>query len=251
MKGKKSGRGYVLAIEDDGIGMEPEDIERSNRRLAGTESYTVAPSRYLGHYVAGNLANRLGLEVRVQDSPARGTMATVTIPALLLETGDKAPVGRPESETFDARQLLTDADGASEDLSWLVEEPEYVTDDQGHVEPVTVEAGHESESDWKPEGDWSEELSGAVMGNGSDSSDEPTETNAEPTTLAGLPRRVPGAQRPDTEPVLARGAATETTDDTAPTDSGAFGFLSAFGSAVNPAADGPADGSPDQEDTDQ
>ena len=47
--------GYILAIIDQGVGMTDEQLESANRRLAGEESFTVAPSRYLGHYVAGYL----------------------------------------------------------------------------------------------------------------------------------------------------------------------------------------------------
>src|SRR3546814_17631434 len=62
-----------------------EELERSNRRLSGEESYTVAPSRYLGHYVAGQLAARLGVTVRLQDNPAGGLIATIVVPPTLLE----------------------------------------------------------------------------------------------------------------------------------------------------------------------
>src|SRR3546814_11569594 len=62
-----------------------EELERSNRRLSGEESYTVAPSRYLGHYVAGQLAARLGVTVRLQDNPAGGLLATLVVPPTLLE----------------------------------------------------------------------------------------------------------------------------------------------------------------------
>ncbi len=40
--------GYTLAIIDSGLGMPAGDIVAANRRLAGAESFTVAPSKYLG-----------------------------------------------------------------------------------------------------------------------------------------------------------------------------------------------------------
>ena len=64
--------------------MAAEDVERANRRLAGKESFTVAPSRYLGHYVAGHLASRLGIVVELQDSPAGGITARIDVPMGLL-----------------------------------------------------------------------------------------------------------------------------------------------------------------------
>jgi signal transduction histidine kinase len=78
---------YILAIVDRGVGMTAQAMEASNRRLAGQESFTVAPSKYLGHYVAGNLAARHGIAVRLHASPGRGITAGVALPAELLHTG--------------------------------------------------------------------------------------------------------------------------------------------------------------------
>jgi hypothetical protein len=84
VKGRLTTAGYTLAITDNGLGMAPADVERANRRLAGKESFTVAPSRYLGHYVAGHLASRLGITVELQDSPAGGITARIDVPMGLL-----------------------------------------------------------------------------------------------------------------------------------------------------------------------
>ncbi|MGH9110891.1 MAG: nitrate- and nitrite sensing domain-containing protein [Acidimicrobiales bacterium] len=77
---------YTLAIIDSGLGMTPTDIESANRRLAGAESFTIAPSKYLGHYVAGNLAARHGIGVRLDNSPGNGVTATINVPPALLTT---------------------------------------------------------------------------------------------------------------------------------------------------------------------
>jgi hypothetical protein len=45
------------------------ELTRANRPLAGAESFTIAPSKYLGHYVAGNLAARHGITVTLCPSP--------------------------------------------------------------------------------------------------------------------------------------------------------------------------------------
>jgi signal transduction histidine kinase len=88
---------YTLAIIDSGLGMSAVDIEAANRRLAGAESFTIAPSKYLGHYVAGNLAARHGITVRLDNSPGNGVTATVNIPPTLLTTDavTSAPVTPP------------------------------------------------------------------------------------------------------------------------------------------------------------
>jgi hypothetical protein len=88
---------YTLAIIDSGLGMSTADVEAANRRLAGAESFTIAPSKYLGHYVAGNLAARHGITVRLDHSPGNGVTATVHIPPTLLTTDavTTAPVTPP------------------------------------------------------------------------------------------------------------------------------------------------------------
>ncbi len=94
---------YTLAVIDSGLGMPPADIEAANRRLAGAESFTIAPSKYLGHYVAGNLAARHGIGVRLDASPGNGITATVNIPPALLTT--EPVVGVSAAPPDDGREL--------------------------------------------------------------------------------------------------------------------------------------------------
>jgi signal transduction histidine kinase len=86
IRGRTRHDGYTLAVIDSGLGMPPADIEAANRRLAGEESFTIAPSKYLGHYVAGNLAARHGIVVHLDNSPGNGITATIRLPGSLLTT---------------------------------------------------------------------------------------------------------------------------------------------------------------------
>jgi hypothetical protein len=101
IRGRNRHDGYTLAIIDSGLGMPPADIEAANRRLAGAESFTIAPSKYLGHYVAGNLAARHGITVHLDNSPGNGITATIRLPASLLTTDspveDQPPVRASQS----------------------------------------------------------------------------------------------------------------------------------------------------------
>jgi signal transduction histidine kinase len=103
IRGRNRHDGYTLAVIDSGLGMPPADIEAANRRLAGEESFTIAPSKYLGHYVAGNLAARHGIGVRLDASPGNGITATVNIPPALLTT--EPVVGVPAAPPDDGREL--------------------------------------------------------------------------------------------------------------------------------------------------
>ena len=89
------GTAYVLAIEDVGLGMPPDAIEQANRRLAGGEPYTVAPSKYLGHYVAGSLAVRHGLRLHLQQSAGPGITALVYFPLSLSLSEAPGPEAHP------------------------------------------------------------------------------------------------------------------------------------------------------------
>jgi signal transduction histidine kinase len=103
--------GYTLAVIDHGVGMVPDDVERANRRLAGAESFRVAPSKYLGHYVAGKLAARHGIAVSLRSagtdggagngaSGASGVTATIGIPPELV-TAAPPKVADPRTTGLD------------------------------------------------------------------------------------------------------------------------------------------------------
>ncbi|MEO6988281.1 MAG: nitrate- and nitrite sensing domain-containing protein [Aquihabitans sp.] len=96
--GRMTKNGYVLAVVDQGIGMTAEELASANERLAGQESYTVAPSRYLGHYVAGNLAQRIGVEVTLSESPTGGVSAKIVIPAAVLDAVPDMPGLAPPAQ---------------------------------------------------------------------------------------------------------------------------------------------------------
>jgi signal transduction histidine kinase len=95
VRGRPDGDGYQLGVVDSGFGMGPADIMQANRRLAQVEDFTVAPSKYLGHYVAGTLAARHGIGVWLEASPQGGVTAAVRLPRELL-TEDEARLPEPD-----------------------------------------------------------------------------------------------------------------------------------------------------------
>ncbi|ELS51001.1 ATP-binding protein [Streptomyces viridochromogenes] len=88
--GWEEGDEFNIAVVDHGVGMSPEDLARANARIAGEEAFLVAPTRYLGHYVVGRLARRLGVEVLLSDTPGGGVSALIILPARLLAPDDDA-----------------------------------------------------------------------------------------------------------------------------------------------------------------
>jgi signal transduction histidine kinase len=107
--------GYGLAVIDAGFGMPEADIAQANRRLAGTESFTIAPSKYLGHYVAGNLAARHGIHLQLDNTPGHGVTASIDLPPGLLTT-DK-PTGDPITDPHGNRVIASQAARAAVDDS--------------------------------------------------------------------------------------------------------------------------------------
>ena len=117
--GKVSGEGYSLAVIDHGIGMTDEDLERANQRLAGTESFTVTPAKYLGHYVTGVLAARHGIKVRLQGSVVVGIAALVEVPSsLLTERSDRANAPEPLPAPAPSPPLPRPAPAPSPATAW-------------------------------------------------------------------------------------------------------------------------------------
>ena len=84
VSGHTSEVGYGISVVDHGLGMTPEDLERANQRLAGAESFTVTPARYMGHYVTAVLAARHGVSVHLHGSVVAGITALVTLPPTLM-----------------------------------------------------------------------------------------------------------------------------------------------------------------------
>jgi signal transduction histidine kinase len=82
--GRRDEHGYVLTIVDAGIGMPAEDLERANALISSANALTFAPSRFLGHYVVAQLAQRHGLGVHLAASPAGGITAMIGLPPVLL-----------------------------------------------------------------------------------------------------------------------------------------------------------------------
>jgi methyl-accepting chemotaxis protein len=96
VSGEPAAHGYLLEIEDQGIGMSDAELEEANEQLARPASIDLAGAQRLGFYVVGRLAARHGVKVRLRRSWFGGVAALVLLPLGLLggpET-DLEPAGR-------------------------------------------------------------------------------------------------------------------------------------------------------------
>jgi PAS domain S-box-containing protein len=96
VSGGPTGNGYVLEIEDHGIGMGDADLAEANRRLAEPlAADNVAVSRMMGFHVVGRLAARHGIRVQLRHHWFGGVTALVLLPAALLGSAGEHPATAP------------------------------------------------------------------------------------------------------------------------------------------------------------
>jgi Nitrate and nitrite sensing/HAMP domain len=76
--------GYVIEIEDRGLGMSDEELIQANERLANPPEIDFALSRVLGLYVVGRLGQRHGIKVQLRHSWYGGVTALTLLPHALL-----------------------------------------------------------------------------------------------------------------------------------------------------------------------
>jgi hypothetical protein len=91
--------GYVLEIEDRGLGMSDDELAAANRRLADPSDLQLPPGRMLGLFVVARLAARHGIKVQLRHSWYGGVTALVLLPADLIATTTPAEAAWPVPAT--------------------------------------------------------------------------------------------------------------------------------------------------------
>ena len=209
--GRMTPAGYHVAIIDRGLGMSSDEVIEANARLEDPAIYDLSPVRVLGHHVVSKLSERLGVQVRLHDNlPAPGITASVLLPVELLgnETvglpqarpvehaapvaapavhAQAAPVARHEEAT--AHPAHRPEAGRREMAAAAAEHKANAraNDLTAANESTTWPAPSEHALHTPPPGMWpgSGEEPGVAVG---------------PMTKTGFPKRVRGAQAPDTGP---------------------------------------------------
>ncbi len=129
IQGRNLGGRYLIAVTDQGVGMDGAEIERANARLRGEESYLSVPTRFLGHYVVGHLAAQMGVEVEISPSPVTGITARVTLPTAVMAQPPALAAGGPGVAAATQHQSrAASAARANRAAAARVEQAEIVTD---------------------------------------------------------------------------------------------------------------------------
>lgn len=98
--GEPVGNGYVVEVEDRGLGMGTETLAEANHRIEQSEALDLFDSDRLGLFVVSRLAARHGIRVHLRTSPYGGTTAVVLLPTALLHTSaaERSPAKAADAE---------------------------------------------------------------------------------------------------------------------------------------------------------
>ncbi len=106
VSGHPVAHGYVVEIEDRGLGMTDEILAGINERVTSPPEFNLSSSAHLGLFVVGRLATRYDVRVSLKHSSYGGTTAVVLIPRELIVDGTEsgtepgtAPRGLPVAAT--------------------------------------------------------------------------------------------------------------------------------------------------------
>ncbi|MFC8845227.1 MULTISPECIES: nitrate- and nitrite sensing domain-containing protein [unclassified Micromonospora] len=95
VRGQAVANGFVIEIEDRGLGMSEEDLAAANHRIVDRSELNLANAARLGLYVVSRLTDRHGVRVQLKESAYGGTTAVVLIPAeLVTDSGEAGGPGR-------------------------------------------------------------------------------------------------------------------------------------------------------------
>jgi HAMP domain-containing protein len=111
--------GYLLEIEDQGLGMTDEQLIKVNHRLAKPPDVDFALARMLGFFVVTQLAAKHGIKVQLRHSWYGGVTALVLLPkALIVSPAELTPLPGGEAARHQDRSpvaAVADRPPAAED----------------------------------------------------------------------------------------------------------------------------------------
>ncbi|MFD8419289.1 nitrate- and nitrite sensing domain-containing protein [Streptomyces sp. NPDC059466] len=134
--GEPVGNGYVLEVEDRGLGMGKETLDEANRRIEETETLDLSDSDRLGLFVVSRLAARHDIKVHLRTSPYGGTTAVVLLPTALLQSGpaERSPRQADTEGPAEREYARVSAAPEKEAVRTPVERPVLVAPVQAAVE---------------------------------------------------------------------------------------------------------------------
>ena len=88
--------GVLLEVEDHGLGIEPDQLDKLNADICAGGEFGVETTRHMGLFVVARLGKSHGIDVRLRSNPSGGTVAAIHVPVGVLRTPEPAapPVRR-------------------------------------------------------------------------------------------------------------------------------------------------------------
>jgi signal transduction histidine kinase len=111
--------GYLIEIEDQGLGMSDEQLVRVNERLASPPDADFALAKMLGFFVVTQLAAKHGIRVQLRHSWYGGITALVLLPADVILRSTAEMVARPGEPPRAGRRSPAPADVDDPALGWV------------------------------------------------------------------------------------------------------------------------------------
>ncbi len=91
VRAERVANGFVVEVEDRGIGISEAELAAANERLANPPEFDLADSDQLGLFVVARLAAKHSIKITLRPSPYGGTTAIVLLPAAIVVVQDELP----------------------------------------------------------------------------------------------------------------------------------------------------------------
>jgi signal transduction histidine kinase len=92
VRAERVANGFVVEVEDRGIGIGPAELASLNERLQNPPEFDLADSSQLGLFVAARLAAKHQIMITLRRSPYGGTTAIVLLPSTIMAISDRPAV---------------------------------------------------------------------------------------------------------------------------------------------------------------
>jgi HAMP domain-containing protein len=115
--GQPAASGYIIEVEDRGLGMGDDELQEVNERLANPPTIDFAVSRMLGLFVVSRLARRYNIRVQLRHSSFGGITALVMLPSSVVLPLGPQPVPAPPGPLGGPPQLVPPAGEAEPVMS--------------------------------------------------------------------------------------------------------------------------------------
>lgn len=200
--GRMTSSGYHIAIIDRGLGMSTEEVAEANERLSDPSVYDLAPVRVLGHHVVSKLSERFGILVKLHDNlPAPGLTASVLLPMDLLGSDLVMPGLNPpkERQAPAAAPKETPVAQMERDVARIPTTPavERRQPSTALADEAVMNNRRRFPQIWPPPNEYALFVPPPAAWEG----EVPPAPQVGEMTKTGFPKRIRGAQTPDTGPV--------------------------------------------------